>query len=283
MVARLRLAAIVLGFCAAAPLRAADAPPVYSFGVVAQRSAVLTAQYWNPIIDYVVHRAHVGLTLKLVRTTEESSDATARGNYDFVYSNHIFKPRAAAANYRVILCPEEGAITGQIVTQPDAQIRSVKDLAGMQVGFPSPAAFIAYAVPMAFLMRQGIAVTPVFGGNEEGIMAQLQAGKVKAAAVNSRMLRDYAKREKLHYRVIWESGPFRNIPVAAHPRVPPTVVAAVQQAFAAMAHDPEGFGILEASARLVGQEPPYGFRAAAAADYRSYVDFYRATPLKDGR
>jgi phosphonate transport system substrate-binding protein len=136
---------------------------------------------------------------------------------------------------------------------------------------------------MDYLLHQSVAVTPVFGGNQEGIMAQLQAGKVTAAAVNSRLLQDYANREKLHYRVIWESGRFHNIPVAAHPRVPKDVVAAVRQAFVEMERNPEGFKILETSARLVGQEPPYGFRAASAADYRSYVEFYRATLLKDDR
>ncbi len=29
----------------------------YTFGVLSQRSAVLTAQYWNPILDYVEKKA----------------------------------------------------------------------------------------------------------------------------------------------------------------------------------------------------------------------------------
>ena len=40
----------------------------YSFGVIPQRSAVLTAQYWNPILDYAGRKAGVELLLKVARS-----------------------------------------------------------------------------------------------------------------------------------------------------------------------------------------------------------------------
>lgn len=278
---RYRLLACVFGLCTALPLHAADAQPTFSFGVVSQRSAVLTAEYWNPILNYASRRARVALLLKVARTSDESSKAAANGEYDFIYSNHIFKPRVAASGYRVILSPRDEGITAQIVTLPASSLRSVADLTGKEVGFPSPAALVAYVVPMDHLTRRGISVTPVFGGNQEGIIAQLQAGTVPAAAVNSQVLREYANRWDFRYRVIWESNRFQNTPIAAHPRVPKAAAAAVQKALADMATDPEGFRILEASARLVGQKPPYGFRPASPADFRSYVEFYRSTVLKE--
>ena len=48
----------------------------FTFGVLSQRSAVLTAQYWNPILDYVKRKTGVDLQLKLARTAPESNDAT---------------------------------------------------------------------------------------------------------------------------------------------------------------------------------------------------------------
>ena len=88
----------------------------YSFGVLSQRSAVLTAQSWNPILDYVKRKTGVGLALKVACTAPESNDANERGDYDFVYSNTIFLPKMAKANYQVILRPRQEAIAGQIVT-----------------------------------------------------------------------------------------------------------------------------------------------------------------------
>lgn len=270
-----------LGLLALTPAPAAEAPATYSFGVLSQRSAVLTAQYWNPILDYVSRQTSVNLALKVARTAPESNAATENGEYDFVYSNTIFQPKMAKADYQVILRPLDEAITGQIVTLADSSIHTLKDLAGKEMGFPSLAAFVGYAVPMDQLLRQGVNVTPVFGGNQEGIIAQLKAGKVVAAGVNNQVMRAFANRENLRYRVLWESAGFLNIPIAAHPRVPKQVIEKVRQALDDMDRNPEGMKILETSAQIIGQKPPYGFRASSPADYRSYSDFYRSTLVKD--
>lgn len=264
--------------CLAGAAQAADS---YSFGVLSQRSAVLTAQYWNPILDYVGRKTGVNLQLKVARTAPESNDATARGEFDFVYSNTIFLPRMAQANYQVILRPRFEAITGQIVTLADSPIHSLNDLQGREVGFPSLAAFVGYAVPMDHLLRHSIQVTPVFGGNQEGIMGQLKAGKVIAAGVNNQVMRTFAARENLKYRVIWESVRYHNLPIAAHPRLPREVVNAVRAAIDGMENDAEGLKVLEASAQIIGQKPPYGFQSSSPSDYQSYTDFYRHTLVKD--
>lgn len=272
----LSLSLLVLSF-RAGPLAAEP----YTFGVLSQRSAVLSAQYWNPILDYVKARTGVDLTLKLARTAPESNEATARGEYDFVYSNTIFLPKMAQANYQVILRPRDEAIRGQIVTLADSPIQSLMDLAGKEVGFPSLAAFVGYAVPMDQLLREGIQVTPVFGGNQEGIMGQLKAGKVIAAGVNSQVMKAFANREGLSYRVLWESVPYNNLPISAHPRVQLDVVSAVRDTISGMNEDPEGAKVLEATAQVIGQKPPYGFVASSPADYRNYVEFYAETLVKD--
>ena len=261
----------------------AHAADSYSFGVLSQRSAVLTAQYWNPILDYAGRRAGVDLRLKVARTAPESNLATERGEFDFVYSNTIFQPSMAAAGYQVILRPRDEAITGQIVTLADSAIYSLKDLQGRDVGFPSLAAFVGYAVPMDQLLRQGIQVNSIFGGNQEGIMGQLKAGRVAAAGVNNQVMRAFSHRENVKYRVLWESVPFNNLPISVHPRVPKSVAQAVRSAIDGMELDPEGRSVLEASARVIGQKPPYGFKASSPADYHSYSEFYRNTLVKDIR
>ncbi len=272
-------------FCLALLLSAAcaHAADSYSFGVLSQRSAVLTAQYWNPILDYAGRRAGVDLRLKVARTAPESNLATERGEFDFVYSNTIFQPSMAAAGYQVILRPRDEAITGQIVTLADSDIDSLKELQGREVGFPSLAAFVGYAVPMDQLLRQGIQVNPIFGGNQEGIMGQLKAGRVAAAGVNNQVMRAFSRRENVKYRVLWESAPFNNLPISVHPRVPKSVAQAVRSAIDGMELDPEGRSVLEASARVIGQKPPYGFKASSPADYQSYSEFYRNTLVKDIR
>ncbi|MDR3394054.1 MAG: phosphate/phosphite/phosphonate ABC transporter substrate-binding protein [Parasulfuritortus sp.] len=259
----------------------AQAVDSYSFGVLPQRSLVLTAEYWNPILDYVSRKAAIDLKLKVARTGTESSAAAARGEYDFIYSNHIFRPDIVPQRYQVILRPREEAIRGQIVTLDDSPIRTLADLNGRETGFPSKSAFVGYTVPMDHLLRKGVNVTPVFGGNQEGIMGQLKAGKVAAAGVNNQVMRVYAAREGIRYRVLWESPSYNNLPVAAHPRVPKAVVRAVQKAFVDMNDDPEGARILAVSAAVIGQPPPFGFQRGSRVDYRNNLDFYKHTLVKD--
>lgn len=252
----------------------------YSFGVLNQRSVTLTAQYWNPILKYVSERSGVPLQLKMGKTAPETSAMTGRGEFDFLYSNHIFTPANQPAGYRVFARPMESAIRGQIVTLVDSPIHAIHELAGREVGFPSAAAFVGYAVPMNALMQAGIAVKPVFAGNQEGIMGQLKAGRVIAAAVNSELMEDYAKREGFKYRVLWSSESYLNLPVSAHPSVPQEKIWAVREALLRMAGDPAGMKILEASAALVKQDPPYGFVAADDRDYENYLKYYRTTLIK---
>ena len=61
-------------------------------------------------------------------------------------------------------------------------------------------AFVAYAVPTVALKKAGVKVEEVFAGSQEGALAQLKAGRVEAAAVNSRFLAQYSEREGVRFR-----------------------------------------------------------------------------------
>jgi len=253
----------------------------YTFGVVPLRSAVLTAQYWNPILDYVGTKAGVSLKLQIASSPKESALAVVEGKYDFNYSYLNFRAKAVKQKYKVILKPAGGNVRSQIVTLASSPIRSLVELKSREVGFPSKAGFIAYAVPMDYLLRQNIAVKPVFGGNQEGILGQLKAGQVVAAGVSSQIMTAYAARENLAYRVLWESALMEDFPISAHPRVDANAVSKVQAVFANMQNEPEGLLLLTEAANSVGQKPPYGFIKSRPADYRQFVNFYRDTLVKD--
>lgn len=266
-----RFAAMVLLPFLAAPAWA----QTWSFGALPQRSATLTAQYWNPVLDYVGRKSGIRLELVIKKTAQDHSSAEARGEFDFVYSNHIFSPSHAAAAYGVIARTTGKAIHGQIVVPDASPVQSLRELAGREVGFPSRNAFVGYAAPMSALIGAGVTVTPQFGGNQEGVMAQLRSGTIPAAAVNSRVMQEYAAREGFKYRAIWTSEPFFDLPVAAHPRVPAAVATAVRDALTGMATDAEGMKILAASAAIIKQEQPWGFVPAQDAEYQNQRAVYR--------
>lgn len=265
----------------ALPLTGFPSEMPLTFGVVTQRSIVMTAQYWNPILNYLEKKTGIQLVLKIERTAPEHSRKVGQGSYDLVYSNHFFTKANAKAGYRVLARPAGPPITGAIVVLEGSPVTRLEELAGHEVGFPSPAAFVGYAVTMDALARQGIHVKPVFAGNQEGIMAQLKAQRVIAASVNSLVMREYAAREQLRYRVLWQSPNYLNLPIAVHPRVVARQATALQEALVGMAKNAEGRQILEQGGALIGQPPPYGFIQAGNKDYQNQWDFFKHALLTE--
>lgn len=278
--------ALLLYLCVAfvllLPARTAlSAAPPLSFGVLPQRSIVMTAKYWNPILSYLEQRTGIPLVLKIERTAQEHARQVRLGSYDLVYSNHIFTTANAKVGYRILTRPAGPPIAGEIVVLEDAPINRLEELDGQEVGFPSPAAFVAYAVTMDALAKRNITVKPVFAGSQEGIMAQLKAKRVLAASVNSLVMQEYATRTLLRYRVLWRSPDYLNLPIAVHPRISHKQAKALQDALADMPHTPEGQKILEQGGLLIRQPPPYGFIRANNKAYQNQWDFFKHSRIRE--
>jgi phosphonate transport system substrate-binding protein len=253
---------------------------IYSIGVLNQRSPQLTARYWNPILDYVSRKSGVTLTLRMGKTAPETTAMTVNGEYDFAYTNHLFTPEREKLGWRVIARPVGEPIMGQLVVLEGSRVQNMAELAGQDVAFPSEEAYVGYQVPMDGLLRAGVQVRPVFAGNQEGAMGQLRVGAVSAAGVNAKVMADYAAREGIKYRVIWQSVPYLDLAVMVHPRVPREHVEAVRAALVGMKDDPEGQRVLAESAAVINQLTPPGFVAAENADYDNYRRFFRTSLVK---
>lgn len=251
------------------------AEETYSFGILPQRTPLLTAQYWNPILDWISRRSGVPLDIKIAQTGGLSGEAVKNGEYDFVYSNHQFKPSARSQGYSVILRKDTPDIFGAIVVMDNSSVKTVKDLTGKTIAFANQNGFTGYTVQMDYFTQQGIQVIPAFGGNQDGALGQLKLGSAEAAGVNTSILESYQAREKVNFRVIWKSKPFRDLAISAHIRVPKKVIASIRQAFVDIDSDPEGRKILEASAHFTGESTPPKFLLATQNDYKAYLDFYR--------
>jgi phosphonate transport system substrate-binding protein len=251
-----------------------------SFGVIIWRSPTLTAQFWNPILRWISDRSAVPLQLKVAPTGPEHTAMVRRGELHFLYSNHNFIKDNERSGYRVFARPSGDAQSGEIVVLKDSEVSTLEDLKGREVVFPHVAAFLGYHLPMDALLRKGIEVKVLFAGNQEGAIAQLKAGRAVAAGVNAEVMRAFAQRENVAYRVLWSSDTFLNLALSSHPSVPAAKVAAVRDGFLHMAHDPEGSKILATAATMLKLTEPLRFIAARDADFDNMRRFYRSTPVK---
>lgn len=250
------------------PFGAARAAEPLLFGVLNQQTAVQTAERWNPILQYLSRKTGIPLRLAMGPTVRETDDMMARGSFDLLFSNHNFQ-HAHDGVYRVLARWAGPPVQGALVVARDSPWRTLADLEGRTVAFPSTEAFLAYVVPTAALRAAGVTVTARTAGHQDGALAQLKAGLVDAAGVNTRFLARYAQREGLSYRTLFVSEPFSEIPVLVHPRVADRQARALQKALLGMARDPEAAALLKAV-------DCQGFVAATDSDYANVRRAYRA-------
>lgn len=275
------LIAVISSALCIGSLPAAAQETALQFGVLNQRSIALTAQYWNPILQYVTRRSGVPLSLKMGKTASETTAMTLRGEFDFIYTNHLFTPERVRLGYQVIARPRTPGILAQIVVRDDSQLHSLADLSGHKVAFPSREAFLGYSVPVDALRQANVEVAQTFAGNQEGAIAQLQSRNVDAAGVNAQVMENYARRENFRYRALWSSKPYLDLPVMANPKVPKSKVQAVQSALIGMVDDPEGRKILEAGSLLLKLSGEPGFISANNQDYSNYREFYQQATTRN--
>jgi phosphonate transport system substrate-binding protein len=240
-----------------------------AFGVLNQQSPTRTAERWNPILHYVTSTSGVPLHLRMGPTVQDTNAMMARGEFDFVFTNHNFQTEFDSIGFRVIARWGGEPIHGVIAVPATSPVKTLKDLDGRRVAFPSVDAFVAYAVPVVALRQAGVKVEEVFAGNQEGVLAQLKARRVDAGAVNSRFLAQYSQREGVQFREVFVSEVYPDLAVIAHPRVPAATVEKVKQALLGMKKDP-------AAAPILTRAGSQGFEPATERDYDGVRHVYRS-------
>lgn len=237
------------------------------FGILNQQSPQLTAERWNPIINYLSKVTGLPLQLKMGQTVQATDAMMGKGEFDLVFTNHNFQTEFDGI-YKVIARWSGEPIHGVIAVNSDSNIQQLSDLKDKKMAAPSEDAFAAYAVPKVALESADIKVNISFAGNQEGALAQLKAKVVDAAAVNSRFLKQYMERQKIQFREIFVSEPFAELPIIIHPRVSSEKVALIQKALLNMKTDPNAANILEKTKFK-------GFELANDQDYDNVRKVYR--------
>ncbi len=270
------LAGLAIGARAAPP--PASQADGYRFSPVNQYGIHLTAAYWNPVIDYISARSGVKLQLRIGRTSADTTAYVLAREVEFVFTNHLFSPEREPLGWKVFGRRQTPPVKGQVAVFDDSPIRTIAQLADKEVAFPGPEAFIAYKIPYAHLLSQKVDVRVVFGGNQDGALAQLASGKVAAVGGNSQLLEGYQKRENRKLRILWSSDAFHDLALMASAKVPDKDVKAVAAAFFGMHRDPKGREVLEKASAAVGLTAEAFFLPSDGSEYANYRRFYQSAP-----
>ncbi len=241
---------------------AARAEQKYVFGVVPQFEQRKLYAIWKPIIDDLERRT--GLSFELVTTLkiQDFEKEFIQGHFDFVYMNPYYILKAIPAQGYVPLVRDKAPLRGVLVVRKDGPIRTVSELSGKVVAFPSPNALGAALLMRADLERlYHIKVTPLYVKTHSSVYLHVVKDLAAGGGGVQKSLQEQSPEIRDSLRVLYTTRPMPSHPVAAHPRVPKEHREKVRRSLLAMGAGPEG-------KELLSRIPMKEITAASMDDYK---------------
>lgn len=211
----------------------------YTVAIVPQFTPTVIEQLWSPTIRALESASGEKLTIKYYKTITEFEKALARGEVDFAYMNpyHIvmFKNK-----YEPIIKDGKEKLSGFLVVRNNSKYKSVKDLKGQKIAFPSPNAFAASLLIRAQLkFVEKIDFEPVYVNTHTNVYKYVVLGETEAGGgVNKTLAKEYLD-VKSSLRILYRTPESSPHPFCANKRVPKSVVSKIQNAFLKLASQDE--------------------------------------------
>jgi phosphonate transport system substrate-binding protein len=217
----------------------------YTFGAVPQFEQRKLHAIWKPIVDELALRTGLQFNLVSTLTVQEFHSAYTRGQFDFVYVNPYNIARLHGTQAYVPLVADKKPVRGIVVIRKDGEVKTVADLNGKTVAFPSPNAMGAsLLVRSDFEQIHHIQVTPLYVKTHSSVYLHVAKGLAAAGGGVEKTLQEQAEAIRAELQVIYTTRSCPSHPVAAHPRVPPEIQERVRQALLAMGGTREGTEML---------------------------------------
>lgn len=236
-------------FCLSSMTYATESRPLvretYTFGIVPQQAASKLARLWAPIFQHISTETGVNVRFVTAPSIPEFEERLLKGEYDFAYMNpYHYVLFSDEAGYRAFAKQKDRLITGLLVASVDGAVRSINDLEGKVLAFPSAGAFAASILIRAYLRNSGIAFTPEYVGSHDSVYRNVGAGRFSGGGGINRTLESVAPDVKAKLTTIWKSKGYTPHAFAAHDRVPTEKVDALRDALIALDKTDAGKALL---------------------------------------
>jgi len=222
-------------------------PRVYTVAVVPQDPKLIIHRNWMPLLKYLTAKTGIPLQLKHYQNITQFGADLYKGSADFAYMNPYHEIVARKSQgYIPLLKDGDRKLRGVLVVRKDSPIKSISDLEGKHVAFPSPNAFAASLYTRALFAERGIKIVPEYVTTHANVYRHVILKKVSAGSGIYRTLQKESSSVQDQLRVIFETPTSAPHPICVHPRVPLEIQQAIRAAIIALASDTKNRHLLEA-------------------------------------
>ena len=218
----------------------------YSFAVIPQQPAQVLARKWIPLLKHVSEVSGVEITYKTAPSIPVFLERVNAQQYDFAYMNPYFLVVLnAKKKYSAFGRARDKKLHGILVVHKDSKVKSIQDLSGEVLGFPSPLAFAASLVVRAHLRNQGVEFVPRYVASHDSVYVAINRGAFPGGGGIIRTLDQTNESVKKNLKVLWKSPGYTPHAFAYKNDTPENVVKSLSNAFFNLEKTPQGKSLLE--------------------------------------
>lgn len=189
------------------------------FGVVPQGAPSDLALQWQPLIRYLQDTTGIHLRFATAPSITRFEQRVLRGEYDYVYMNPLLYVRAHKQSRYDVLVRRHRPLRGIIVVKK-GKFRSLKELRGETIAFPSPTALGATLLTRAELKRRKITYHVSYVGNHESGYQSVLVERNAAAGGVVRTFSLLPKSTQSELQILFKTKPMVGHVIAANPAIP---------------------------------------------------------------
>ncbi len=220
----------------------------YTFAVVPQYAPITVHRNWQPFIRQLSLDTGVTFRLRVYNSFNRFIGALERGAVDFAYLApfHLVQARRTQ-NYIPLLRDGKRDLVGIVVVRKDSPYKSIKDLNGKRIDFPSPYAFAASLYLRAYLREKlNIEYEPRYVGNHDNVYRHIALNLAEGGGGVNNTLSQQPRALQESLRVLYEVPAVASHPLSAHARVPEALRRQVITTLKAWQDDPQRQALLRA-------------------------------------
>lgn len=196
----------------------------YTVMVVPQFSETKTHANWGPLLEQVSKDTGVEFRLIFATDIPGFEHQFEQGKPDIIYCNPYHAVMAKKSQGYIPVLRDEQNLKGLLIAEENGSIRTLQDLKGKTILFPSPNAFGSSLYLRALLKdKEKIDFTAKYVKTHPNVLRGILRGEGAAGGMIASTLNSEDEKLQDKMKILYETPLVSSHPVAVHPRIPESV------------------------------------------------------------